>query len=271
MRVISVDDEELILEDFVQMLEAMEEIDSVKGFTDCNEALEYVKKEQVDVAFLDIHMREMTGIELAKLIKVAKPQVNIIFLTAYDEYTMDAMKLHASGYLMKPADEEEVRVELKELRIPIAEEEGKRLRAQCFGNFEIYIDKKPCDFRYAKTKELLAYLIDRKGAYVSNGEILGTLWEYKEVTASLENYLRNLIGDLRNVLKESGVDNALLKKKGMVAIVPEAFDCDYYRWIEGDPAAINAFAGEYMSQYSWSEFTLAGIETHMMEDYDDYE
>ena len=112
MKVISVDDERLILEDFVEMLEEMKEIDEVKGFTSCSEAFEYIKKEHVDVAFLDIHMREMSGIELAKKIKIARPQVNIIFLTAYDEYTMDAMKLHASGYLMKPADEDAVREEL---------------------------------------------------------------------------------------------------------------------------------------------------------------
>ncbi len=268
MKVISVDDERLILEDFVAMLEDMPEVDSVKGFTKCSEALEYIKKEHVDVAFLDIHMREMSGIDLAKKIKVAKPQVNIIFLTAYDEYTMDAMKMHASGYLMKPADEDAVRAELSELRIPVEASSDKKLRAQCFGNFEIYIDNKPCDFRYAKTKELLAYLIDRKGAYVSNGEILGTLWEEKEVTSSLENYLRNLIGDLRSVFKEAEVEDAILKKKGMVAIAPESFDCDYYKWIDGDAVAINSFGGEYMSQYSWAEYTLAGIESHMMDMYD---
>jgi hypothetical protein len=53
----------------------------------------------------------------------------------------------------------------------------------------------------------------------------------------------------------------------MIAIVPEAFDCDYYRWIDGDVSAINAFSGEYMSQYSWSEYTLAGIENRISEDY----
>ena len=91
MRVISVDDEKIILEDFVDMLKAMHEIDSVEGFTDCDEALEYVKNEEVDVAILDIHMRGMDGIELAKRMKVIKPGINIVFLTAYSEYSMQAM------------------------------------------------------------------------------------------------------------------------------------------------------------------------------------
>jgi len=267
MRVISVDNERIILEDFVDMLKGMKGIDEVYGFSDCDEVLEFVKSEEVNVAFLDIHMRGMDGIELAKRIKVLSPGTNIIFLTAYSDYSMQAMKMHASGYIMKPATEEDVRRELEDLRRPIEMESRKRLRAQCFGNFEIYIDNMPCAFRYIKTKELIAYLIDRRGAYVTNGEILGTLWEDKEVTASLENYLRNLVGDLRAVFKEADLESVILKKKGMIAIVPEAFDCDYYRWIDGDVAAINAFAGEYMSQYSWSEYTLAGIENRMDEDY----
>ena len=72
---------------------------------------------------------------------------------------------------------------------------------------------------------------------------------------------------MRGVFKEADLESVILKKKGMIAIVPEAFDCDYYRWIDGDVAAINSFSGEYMSQYSWSEFTLAGIESRMEEDY----
>ena len=267
MRVISVDDERIIMEDLVDMMEKMSEIDEVHGFTDYEEALEFVKNEEVDVAFLDIHMRGMDGIELAKRMKVIRPGINIVFLTAYADYSLDAMKIHASGYIMKPASEDDIRKELEDLRHPVESETHKRLKAQCFGNFEIYIDNMPCTFRYIKTKELIAYLIDRRGAYVTNGEILGTLWEDKEVTASLENYLRNLVGDLRAVFKEADLESVILKKKGMIAIVPEAFDCDYYRWIDGDVSAINAFSGEYMSQYSWSEYTLAGIENRMSEDY----
>ena len=59
MRVISIDDEQLILDDFVEMLESMEEIDSVHGFTDCEAALSFIKENEVDVAFCDIHMRGM--------------------------------------------------------------------------------------------------------------------------------------------------------------------------------------------------------------------
>ena len=259
MKVIAVDDE-IILDDFTEMLKNMSEVTEVHGFTAYDKALKFISENDVDVAFLDIRMRGMDGITLAKRAKVLKPSINVIFLTAYPEYSLDAMKIHASGYLVKPAIEEDVRRELRDLRIPPEESSGLRIKVRCFGNFEVYIDSYPCPFKYIKTKELFAYLIDRRGAFCSNGEILGALWEDKEITISLENYLRNLVSDLRAVLKEYDLEEVMMKKKGMIRIVPEMVDCDYYRWMDGDPVAINAFGGEYMSQYSWAEATLAGIE-----------
>ena len=264
MRVIAVDDEQIILDDFVDMLKEMDEVQEVHGFTNCNKALKFIEENTVDVAFMDINMRGMDGITLAKRAKAVKPSLNIVFLTAYPEYSLDAMKMHASGYLVKPAIEEDVRRELRDLRVPPEVDSGQRIKVRCFGNFEVYIDSCPCPFKYIKTKELFAYLIDRRGAFCSNGEILGALWEDKEITISLENYLRNLVSDLRQVLKEYKLEEVMMKKKGMIRIDPEYVDCDYYRWIHGDPLAINSFAGEYMSQYSWAEATLAGMMSKTM-------
>lgn len=262
MRVIAVDDEPIILDDFVDMLDSMDEISVAKGFTDYSLALAYINKYPVDAAFLDIKMRGMDGITLAGKIKDINPDINIIFLTAYSEYSIDAFKLHASGYLLKPVNEEDVRKELLELRIPVKRTGNRRFDVRCFGNFEVYIDGKPCIFKYSKTKELVAYLVDRKGAFCSNGEILATLWEDVEVTDSLENYLRNLISDLRGVLKKHGCEDIVIKKKGEIAIVTDAILCDYYEYLQGKSEGISLYGGEYMTQYSWAETTLAWIENN---------
>lgn len=255
MNVIAVDDEKLLLDDFVIQLNDMEEISEVTGFTNGYDAIDYINKNHTDVAFLDIKMNVIDGITLAKKLKLIQRDINIIFLTAYSEYAMEAMKLHASGYLMKPPMEEEIKNELKDLRKPVEKITDKPIRAQCFGNFEAYINNKPFDFKYTKTKELLAYLIDRRGAFCSNGEIIGILWEEAENSASLSSQLRNIISDLRSTFKKAGYGDAILKKRGMIALVTEYIDCDYYDWIDGDINAINKYNGEYMSQYSWAEFT----------------
>ncbi|WP_294373056.1 response regulator [uncultured Clostridium sp.] len=259
MNVIAVDDERLLLDDFVIQLDNMEEIKKVKGFTNGLEALDYAKENMIDVAFLDINMREIDGITLGKKLKLIQPQINIIFMTAYSEYVMEAMKIHASGYLMKPPIEEEIRNELHDLRKPVKNIDDKLIHIQCFGNFEVYINNKPCEFKYSKTKELFAYLVDRRGAYCSNGELIGILWEESEKSLSISSQLRNLVSDLRSTFKKAGCEEVIRKKRGVLGIAIEYIDCDYYRWVEGDVNAINAYNGEYMSQYSWAEFTHASM------------
>lgn len=82
------------------------------------------------------------------------------------------------------------------------------IKIQCFGNFEIFVGGRPLSFKRSKSKELLAYLVDRNGATCTNGEMLAVLWEDKPDTASLHSHLRNLIFDLSHTLEDAGVNRA---------------------------------------------------------------
>ena len=257
MRVITVDDEELILERMLELLGKMEQITELQGFTLPSKAWEYAQNHPVDVAFLDIQMRGMDGITLAQKLKLLYPDVNIIFMTGFSEYSLDAVRLHASGYLLKPPSLEDIKAELADLRRPVSYVPKKRINIQCFGNFECYIDGEPCTFRYAKTKELLAYLVDRNGSMCTNGELMAILWE--DESEGQDAYLRNLVSDLRNYFKMHDCEDALIKKRGLLAIVPDKVYCDYYEWMDGNPEVVNRYHGEYMSQYSWAEVTFAGM------------
>ena len=57
-----------------------------------------------------------------------------------------------------------------------------------------------------------------------------------------------------------GVENVVMKRRGMLYVVPEKVSCDYYDWNSGLEYAVNAYGGEYMSQFSWAEMTLSAIE-----------
>ena len=70
------------------------------GFADGREALDFAVGRQVDVAFLDVEMLELNGIDLAKKLQELHPKINIIFITGYKEYMPDAFQLYASGYLL---------------------------------------------------------------------------------------------------------------------------------------------------------------------------
>lgn len=257
MTILAVDDEKLALAAIVEQLGQVLPEAEILSFRKPSEALAAIREQPCEIAFLDIEMREMDGITLAKRIKRLYPQTNIIFTTGYSEYSTEAFSLHASGYLLKPVSTEQIEEELENLRHPIQIKTGNKLQARTFGNFEVYADGKPLSFRYSKTKELFAYLIDREGAVCSNKELMSVLWESDEPHLS---YIQKIRRDLQTVLEETGCGEAFVSKWGGCGINTSLIDCDYYDWIAGKPYAINAYRGEYMTQYSWAEITHGSLE-----------
>ena len=189
MRILVVDDERHVLEGIVHTISQVLTDSEIMPFKNPIEALEYAKEYLCDIAFLDIEMRGINGIELARKLKGIHSKTNIIFVTGYSQYANEAFALHASGYLMKPITKEDVANELNNLRNAISQYTQKRVRVQTFGNFEVFIDNKAVKFRYNKTKELFAYLIDRNGAMCSNEQLEAVLWE-DEVSTSKKSYFK---------------------------------------------------------------------------------
>ena len=135
----------------------------------------------------------------------------------------------------------------------------KRIRVQAFGNFEVFLDGAPILFKYERTKEMFAYLVDRAGAYCTSGELLGILFEND---SGHEEYMKKLRQDLLNTFNAAGCGQVIIHRRGKLAVDPEQIDCDYYDWVEGRREGLS-YHGEYMAQYSWGEETnalLAGEE-----------
>lgn len=261
MKFMTVDDEKAPLEVLGRALLAAQPDAEIRSFAFASEALAEVRDRgfRPAAAFLDIEMPGMTGLELARRIREASPTTNIIFVTAYSDYALDAFPLRPSGYLIKPATPEKIRAELENLRYPVAAAQTQKIRVQCFGNFEVFADGRPLGFTYQKTKELLAYLVDRRGAACNTAELCAVLWEDKPDTAELRKYLRKLLADLSHTLAAAGAEDVFLKSRNSFAVAADRLDCDYYRLLKRDLAAINTYTGEYMTQYSWAEVTLGAL------------
>lgn len=256
MKILAVDDKKMPLEALTEAIQIVKPEAEVYSFRNPSEALSFVDKIPCDIAFLDIDMHSMNGIDLAKRLKQKKHDINIIFATGYNEYAGDALDLHCSGYLMKPITPEKVQKELDDLRHPVQIRSKKRVRVQTFGNFEVFVDEEPVRFKYEKTKEMLAYLVDRRGTLCTNGEIMAVLWS----DDSHFSYFRSLKKDLFDTMKQKGCMDLFHQQWGKFGIVEETVDCDYYEWIKGNVEYINRYQGEYMAQYSWSEFRNANLE-----------
>ena len=249
MIAIAVDDEPLMLGALTKAIKASRDVTAVTSFTSCEEALDYVQKNPADVAFLDINMRGMGGLSLAQKIVGYCPACKIVFCTGYEEYAVSAFKIHASGYLLKPISAADVQAEIDNIKG--VKQREKPLSAQCFGHFEVYAKGEKLTFKRSKTKELLAFLIDRNGAGVTVAEIGVALWE-KDKEQKNQNYIHQLFRDLRLSLEAVGVEEIFQRNNYFYSINPDKIDCDYYSYLKtGKPE----FRGEYMAQYSWAEDT----------------
>ena len=250
MQVIAVDDEELVLETLINAIKESPDITNVMGFVSCTEALQWVTSNPVDIAFLDINMRGMGGLTLAEHIMEMCPQCKVVFCTGYSEYAVSAFQMHVSGYLLKPITAQSVQKEIDYIKKECSKE--KMLTVRCFGNFEVFYRGATLGFKRTKTKELLAFLIDRRGASVTSKQICAKLWEDNRSEARNVNYLYQLLDDLRQSLRAVGAEKILSRSSGAYAVDTAMLDCDYYRYLEyGKPE----FLGEYMIQYSWAEET----------------
>ena len=116
--VIMVDDRKLILTGGLSILENVMPGASVTGFTDVNDAIAYAAENRVALAFLDIELRTMTGLELCRKLLDINPRTNIVYLTAYSDYALDAWSTGASGFMLKPITPEGVKEQLVNLRYP---------------------------------------------------------------------------------------------------------------------------------------------------------
>ena len=266
MKIFVIDDEEAVLKDMVRTVEEAVKDNGVVSFTRCSDALDEAERGcRPDVVFTDIEMPGLSGLEFAVKLKAVSPNTRIIFVTAYEQYAIRAFKIKAHGYLLKPLTADDVRDELKycpeghEPPVTVAKEDDNRLKIQCFGYFEIYCHGKPVMFERNQTKELLAYLVDRRGAACTTGQIALALWEEDVDKRAVQQRIRNLISDLRKTLRSIGMEDVIIREHRQLAIRKEMTDCDYYRMLEGDMDALNAYHGEYMKDYSWAELTNANL------------
>ena len=250
MRILMVDDEDLQLLRLENTVKKVITDDSeFLSYNNPVKAFEENKDKKIDIAFLDIEMPVLNGVQLAKKLKAINPKINIIFVTAYNDYAIEAYRMHVSGYVMKPVNEERIKEELDGLRYEIDLKPSKVLQVKCFGNFEIFHNGTPLKFHRQKSKELFAYLVDREGTSVNVNELNAILWEEDK-----KSYFRNLIADIQNTLKEVGAEDVFVKRYNECFIDPTLIDCDAYEYKKNNPDAIRMYRGEYMIQYSWAYF-----------------
>ena len=118
--IIIVEDSRVILSESMAVLEEVMSDAVITGFIWPLEAIEYAKSNRIALAFLDIELGSANGLDLCRTLLEINPRTNIVFLTAYADYSLDAWQTEASGFLLKPMTQEGVKEQLKKLRYPFS-------------------------------------------------------------------------------------------------------------------------------------------------------
>jgi two-component SAPR family response regulator len=236
VKVVIVDDERLAIVRIQQIIESREEVEIVGAFTKQSQLLEEFPRLAPDVAFLDIDMPGMNGLELAASLLEMNGDLEIVFVTAYDQYALEAFRVNAIDYLLKPVDEDGLvntlnRINRRRTRAT-AGIRKPALLIQCFGHYIVPGSRggTPVNFPTLKTEELLAFFLVHRETNVSKWMICECLWPEHEPHKAEQN-LHTTIFRLKKTLLDNGIRFNLSARKGHYHF-QLLETCDYVRFDE---------------------------------------
>jgi two-component SAPR family response regulator len=269
MKVILVDDEQALLSELGRMLQGYGDIEVVGAYTEPSQALLEISETQPDCAFLDIQMGGINGIDLAERLSEKHPDMDILFVTAYNHYAAQAFEVNAIDYLLKPIRPERLAKALDKIHrrrrmvvllphVPIG-----LVRIQSLGSFQVFVGDEPFKWNRAKQRELFAYLLQHEGQWVGKFRLCDELWRECEPERALAN-LQTAIWAIRKSVKEAGSsqiriafshDSYLLRLSDVQWDARE-FDAAYKAFhstgsIELGRKAAELYTGEYLSGEDW--------------------
>lgn len=252
MRVIYVDDEQPALQNFRLTVADFTNISSLQLFRGGEEALGWAAENEADVAFLDMEMPGIHGLELARKLKELIPNIKIVFVTAYSQFALEAFGVDAIGYVLKPYAREDIQKELQKAE-RIRAVPQKRVMIQTIPNFTIFVDGQAVHLGRTKSEELLALLVDRGESGITSGEAIAYLWPDRPADNNTQSLFRVTFKRMMTFLSELGIEHIVRSKGREKFIVTDQVECDLYEILAGDMSKAAQYTGEYLGAYSWAE------------------
>ncbi|UUZ92240.1 response regulator [Paenibacillus sp. P25] len=259
LRAMLIDDERPALDLLEKLLTASGHIEIVGAFTESDEAVNRLKQENVDIVFSDIEMPGMSGIEAAEQLLTINPGIDVVFVTAYNQYAIEAFELNAIDYMLKPITAGRLgktveRIVSKRSTVrsdPFpAQAQADKSGFVCFGRFEWIYDEEPSSalkWRMSKERELMAYLVHHRNTFVPKEKILEDLWANsnpEQATAFLHTCVYSIRKKLRNL---GGKHTLEFKSNG--------YHLDTGRlWCDADEFERLACGGMMISSHNIGEF-----------------
>ena len=258
MRVIYIDDEHPARENFRHTASLIPEIEDLQLFRSGDAALEWLRDNPVDVAFCDIEMPGRNGLSLSRELHMAKPSMRIVFVTAYNQYALEAWKTEAVDYVLKPYSLADIRNSLSRSSRSKAPAEPEkttehRVEIRTIPGLSITVDGRAIYLRRAKARELFALLVDHGESGITTGEGIAYLWPDRANGNDTQSLFRMTYKRLLEDLEKEGIGYILQTQGNYRALRTDLVECDLYRILGGDEQALRLYDGQYLKEYSWAE------------------
>ncbi|MGG3449377.1 response regulator [Domibacillus aminovorans] len=235
LQAILVDDESLSLQLLKKKLANVGGVEVIGAFSNVESVLQEIKNLDFQVAFLDIEMAGISGLELAEIILDRNSNIHIVFITAYRDYAIQAFELDSLDYLLKPVMESRLEKTIARLKMQVEKEIKEQqlqeksapssIKVICFNEFRVYAGDELVKWKTAKAKELFAFFIMHLHTYVNRDTIIDLLWpdyDYKKAKIQLHTNLSYL----RKSLESMGYKQALTFSNQSYSLTMDYFYCD---------------------------------------------
>ena len=217
-----------------------------------------------DMLFINASGREKKAIDLAGAVREDSARTGVVVVSDDGSCAVDAFRIHAQGYLVRPVTEDMVGSECEYyldghgLHGLPADDAGRHGMERTFGDFEIFIDGRPAVFKRKKARELVAYLVDKDGSMVDDSDLLRDMWNKDD--KATKSYLRILKAEVIRVFTDAGYSDAIVKQRGLIGIRTDKVKCDLFDALKTAPPMLKEYRGEYMRQYGWAQRTRENLD-----------
>ncbi|KAA8679399.1 response regulator [Clostridium sp. WLY-B-L2] len=272
MRTVIVEDERPILELMKLVIGRNRHLEIVGQYTDSREAMEGIPGLLPDVVFVDVEMPFMDGIELSRKIKNFNEDIQIVFVTVYEKYALDAFKVDAVNYILKPITEEDLNATvdrlLKNRHAAVkSSEDDKKNKMFILGSFRVYgsSGREITRWSTSKVQELFAYFVHKKGKCTSKWELCDILWP-KFHSKKAEHNLYSTIYRLKTVLNKAEIENTVYCENGKYGMDFESFYCDSWEFesfIENNSSVDDRNIGDWEKNTALYKGVLFGNDDYL--------
>lgn len=278
IRLVLIDDERPAIKGMIALLSAHKCVHIVSTYTNPIKALDDLKDTNPDVVFLDISMPQIQGIDLANKIKKHNSDIHIVFVTAYNEYAVEAFEVHALDYLLKPVSSNRLKKTIKRIQYNVKSKmiQKAQLNIICLDRFNVFFQgRQPIKWRTEKIKELFLFMLYNQGKEITKHQIIEAIWPDYDIKRAV-HYMYNGIYYIKKVLSEYGITEDMISISGRYCLnIGEVyFDLDVFNKLYSEIDKLNIDSLEYMvdifqanhvkeEDYEWGRLISDDLETKL--------